>query len=182
MCHENKNVTEILRSSEKNFWTIMMTSSYGNIFRVTGPLCGEFTGNRWIPLTKASDAELWCFLWSVPWIKGWVNNRKAGDLRRHRAHYEVIVMLAQFLQTIFPSDFPSFCFRFHWNSCPRVQIIIYQLWSKWLNVFVDLTPRHLHIFSRHKTVVISHWRYFTDKIAPVPLTTFRSNSKFDQNL
>ena len=21
---------------------------------------------RWIPLTKASDAELWCFLWSVP--------------------------------------------------------------------------------------------------------------------
>ena len=22
----------------------MMTSSYGNIFRVTGPLCGEFTG------------------------------------------------------------------------------------------------------------------------------------------
>ena len=32
-----------------------------NIFRVTGPLCGEFTGHRWIPRTKASDAELWCF-------------------------------------------------------------------------------------------------------------------------
>ena len=27
-------------------------------FRVTGPLCREFTGHRWIPLTKASDAEL----------------------------------------------------------------------------------------------------------------------------
>ena len=39
-----------------------MTSSNGNIFRVTGPLCGEFTGLRWIPLTKASDAELWYFL------------------------------------------------------------------------------------------------------------------------
>ena len=24
------------------------------------------TGHRWIPLTKASDAELWCFLWSAP--------------------------------------------------------------------------------------------------------------------
>ena len=35
-----------------------------DIFRVTGPLCGEFTGHRWIPLTKTSDAELWCFLWS----------------------------------------------------------------------------------------------------------------------
>ena len=39
----------------------MMTSSNGNTFRVTGPLCGEFTGHRWIPHTKASDVELWCF-------------------------------------------------------------------------------------------------------------------------
>ena len=44
----------------------MMTSSNENIFRVTGPMCGEFTGRRRIPLTKASDAELLCFLWSVP--------------------------------------------------------------------------------------------------------------------
>ena len=40
----------------------MMTSSNGNIFRVTGHLCGEFTGPRWTPCTKASDAELWWFL------------------------------------------------------------------------------------------------------------------------
>ena len=44
----------------------MMTSSNGNIFHITGPLCREFTGHRWIHLTKASDAELWCFLWSPP--------------------------------------------------------------------------------------------------------------------
>ena len=54
-----------------DFWQInckayMMTSSNGNIFQVTGPLCGEFTGHRWVPHTKASDVELWCFLWSVP--------------------------------------------------------------------------------------------------------------------
>ena len=30
----------------------MMTSSNGNIFRVTGHLCGEFTGLRWIPAQK----------------------------------------------------------------------------------------------------------------------------------
>ena len=29
------------------------------------------------------------------WINGWVNNREAGDLRRHRAHYDVIVMIQQ---------------------------------------------------------------------------------------
>ena len=39
---------------------IMMTSSNGNIFRVTGPLCGDFTGPRWIPRTKAS---------SIQWVK-----------------------------------------------------------------------------------------------------------------
>ena len=46
--------------------TPMMTSSNGNIFRVTGPLWRRSTRHRWIPLAKVSDAELWCFLWSAP--------------------------------------------------------------------------------------------------------------------
>ena len=29
------------------------------------------------------------------WINGWVNNREAGDLRRYRLHYDVIVMAVQ---------------------------------------------------------------------------------------
>ena len=70
---------------------VMMTSSNGNMFRVTGLLCGEFTGHRWIPHIKASDAELWCFFLSA-WINSWVNNSEAGDLRRHSAHYDVTVM------------------------------------------------------------------------------------------
>ena len=49
----------------KRYIIIKKTSSNGNIFRVTGHLCGEFTGHRWIHRTKASDAELWCFLWSA---------------------------------------------------------------------------------------------------------------------
>ena len=69
-----------------------MTSSNGNIFRVTGHLCREFTGPRWIPRTKASDAELWCFSLICAWINDWVNNREVGDLRRDRTHYDVIVM------------------------------------------------------------------------------------------
>ena len=72
----------------------MMTSSNGNIFRVTGYLCGEFTGHRWIPHTKTSDTELLCFFFICAWINGWVNNREAGDLRRHCAHFNVIVMNA----------------------------------------------------------------------------------------
>ena len=34
------------------FASNMMTSSNGNIFRVAGPLCGEFTGPRWIPAQR----------------------------------------------------------------------------------------------------------------------------------
>ena len=32
-----------------------------HFFLVTGPLWGEFIGHRWNPLTKASEAEPWCF-------------------------------------------------------------------------------------------------------------------------
>ena len=48
-----------IRSSFLGFVHVhdIMTSSNGNIFRVTGPLCGEFTGDRWIPLTKAHSVE-----------------------------------------------------------------------------------------------------------------------------
>ena len=70
----------------------IMTSSNGNIFRVTGPLWWE--PPRWpvVPLTKASDAEHWRFLWCAPFDVRLNNNRDAGDLRRHRVHYDVTVM------------------------------------------------------------------------------------------
>ena len=61
------HITDLLwRKSTGQISASIMTSSNGNIFRVTGPLCGEFTGHRWIPLTKASKVVLWCFLWSAP--------------------------------------------------------------------------------------------------------------------
>ena len=46
--------------------TTIIMSLDGNISCVTGPLWEESTGHWWIPLTKASDAELWCFLWCAP--------------------------------------------------------------------------------------------------------------------
>ena len=78
--------------TQSNYNVFMMTASNGNNFRVTGPLCREFTGHLWIPLTKASDVELWCFF-DVRLNKTWINNHEAGDLRCHRAHYDVIIML-----------------------------------------------------------------------------------------
>ena len=70
-----------------------MTSSNGNIFHVTGPLCGEFTGHEWIPLTEASVSWSFDVFFDLAWINGWVNNRKAVDLRRHCVHYNVTVVI-----------------------------------------------------------------------------------------
>ena len=52
-------------------WLVMMMSSNGNIFRVTGHLCGEFTGPRWNPSTRASDAELWCEQVTSHYLNQW---------------------------------------------------------------------------------------------------------------
>ena len=65
----------------------MMTSSKGNLFRVTGHLCGEFTGHHKGQWRRALMFSLICV-----WINVWVNNREAGDLRRYRTHYDVTVI------------------------------------------------------------------------------------------
>ena len=65
----------------------MMTSSNGNIdFLATGPLCGEFTSPQW---HRALMSSLICI-----WIKVREINGEAGGLRRHHAHYDVIVMFS----------------------------------------------------------------------------------------
>ena len=48
------------------------------------PVPGEFHTQR--PVTRGFVVSLICR------INGWVNNSEAGDLRRHRAHYDVTVM------------------------------------------------------------------------------------------
>ena len=73
-----------IKSSAQRRWTIIsLEIDY---------LCGAFTGLRWIPRTKGSDPELWCFFFIYVWINNWVNNGEAGDLRRYRIHYVVNVM------------------------------------------------------------------------------------------
>ena len=67
---------------------IMMTSSNGNIFRVSGHLCGS-------PVNSSHKGQ-WrgALMFSLIYarINGWVNTDEAGDLRRHHANYDVIVM------------------------------------------------------------------------------------------
>ena len=41
------------------------------------------------------------------WINGWVNNREAGDLRRHRAHYGIRVMINLTVPSVILCDWVS---------------------------------------------------------------------------
>ena len=84
----------------------MLASWHWNAFRITwwrhqmetfSALLALCAGNSTvtIPRTKASNTELWYFVFlSAPEKSGWVNTREAGDIRRHRAHDNVTLMLA----------------------------------------------------------------------------------------
>ena len=74
----------------------MMTSSNGNIFRVTGPLCGEFTGPRWIPTQRPVTRSFDAFfdlrrnksLSKQSW--GWWSETPSSSLWRHRNAVSVL--------------------------------------------------------------------------------------------
>ena len=75
----------------RNSARFIITSSNGNIVRVTGPLWWQITGRRWIPLKMASKAGFGVF--SDVSLNKWLHKQlRAGELRRHRAHYDVTVM------------------------------------------------------------------------------------------
>ena len=77
----NGKSTNIYPSGSKACQLIMMTPSNG-----TFSLC--------LPLVRAIHQWRRALLFSLicAWTNGWANNRYAGDLTHHRAHYDVVVM------------------------------------------------------------------------------------------
>ena len=59
------------------------------LYAGNSPFTGEFPSQG--PVTRSFDV----FFDLHQSINGWVNNREAGDFRRHYAHYDVIVMDSQ---------------------------------------------------------------------------------------
>ena len=57
-----------------------------DLCEVNSPVTGEF------PAHKGQWRGALMFPLICDWINGWVNNRDAGDLRPHRAHYDVTLM------------------------------------------------------------------------------------------
>ena len=78
------------------------------------PVTGEYPAQR--PVTWSFDVFLIC-----AWINCWVNNREAGDLRCHHAHYDVTVMC--FLRYLEFSNVKNPCAVISWKHCARKSII-----------------------------------------------------------
>ena len=79
-----------------------MTSSNGHIFRVTGP---SVRGIHRSPVNSPHKGQ-WrgalMFFFYLRLNERLINNREAGDLRRHRAHYDVTVMKSLLLWRTHP--------------------------------------------------------------------------------
>ena len=86
-----------------------MTSSNGNIYAFLTTCEGNSPVN---PSHKGQPRGAMVFSLICVWIKGWVNNREAGDLRRYRAHYDVIVMPNTETQMSFWRNFRHWSFVF----------------------------------------------------------------------
>ena len=67
------------------------------------------------------------------WINGWVNNREAGDLRRHRAHYDVTVMPTRYCWT---TGTPVFCEYFGVYDSPTQMFHRILVTLRWVNIKV----------------------------------------------
>ena len=94
-------------------WSVMLTSSNGSIFRVTGPLWGESTGDRWIPRAKASDASFDVF-YELRLIKRLSKQSRRWWFEtssRPLCHYDIIVMITIHLNVTY------YFFRLIKGSC-----------------------------------------------------------------
>ena len=141
----------------------MMPSSNGNIFGVTGPLYGEFTGHPVNSPHKGQWRGDLMFSLICVRINGWVYNREAGDFKRHLAQYDVTVMTTIILLWLFL----NFCkLSDNWNSCYG-QTIISQIWFNTLRPrqhgrqFPDDTFKHI-LWNKNARISIE----FSPKFVP----------------
>ena len=85
------------------------------------PVTGEFPTQR--PVRRSFDVSFDLHL-----KKGWVNNREAGDLRCHHAHYDITVM--------YPSWYVNMYASLIWGSLANVffsKVIV--IWWKFFAIY-----------------------------------------------
>ena len=130
----------------------MMTSSYGNIFCVTGPLWGESTRHRWItftkPVTRSSDVFF-----------GQHRKKKIEQAIETQVIWDAIALIMTSLQRT-PGVFS--CER--GNVAIKINGRLIEAWTKWVTV----CRKHFQMqFYKRKVLAFRlgfHWSLFPDPI------------------
>ena len=94
--------------------TGMITSSYGNIFHITGPFVRGIHRSSVDSPHKGRWRGAMMFSLVCAWTNGWASNRDPGDFRRHSAHYDVTVMDNFYVTHLLTSICPISLLGFPW--------------------------------------------------------------------
>ena len=102
------------RHQMETFSALLALCAGNSLVPVNSPHKGQWRGALMLSLICA-------------WINDWVNNREAGDLRRHRGHYDVNVMTWLVIYEI--------CYQSHYSlsgkTSSNIQRDVLKVW-KWL--------------------------------------------------
>ena len=127
-----------------------MTQSNGNIFRVTGPLCGEFTGHRWIPtqrpvtwnfdvyfdlrLNKLLSKESRGWWFETPWTTALLSYRQmhmkfVWNIRRMNLVRSTFVFHVNFIQNSREVHMKLIrtCVKFTWTSYEFLMKLVWNI-------------------------------------------------------
>ena len=93
------------------------------------------------------------------WINGWVNNREAGDLRRHRAHYDVIVTVmstwVSWKHTAPSIHFTTRCFTsYYYFDLFHVVAYVYMYIDACISIYFSCTST---VFPSLRHIVLWQW-------------------------
>ena len=131
--------------------------------RVTGPLCGEFTGPGEFPTQRPVMRSFGVFFY----LRGRVNTGEACDLRGHQAHYGVIVMDVVTIQwdTLMTVVHDDVAVRIYFYSTSHKlgACIVVVCYSQMETDFRRIHPRRL-LSEGLFTLLRTLGTYFTDKI------------------
>ena len=183
--------------NESNTWA-NHGPDHGGTYALSGPQCIHDDVIKWMhfwrywsfvrgihrPPVKSPHKGQWRGALMFPlicaWINGWVNNRYAGDLRHHHAHYDITIMLLAFCSVWFTA---SNCIKGQWRGALMFSFICTWL-SGWVkngeagdlrrhcaydDVIVMFSVQFLHMATRVK---VREW-----PIRSTILLTIRSKPK-----
>ena len=160
-------------------WDTMMTSSNGNIFRVTGHLCWEFTGHQWNPARRPGtwnfdvffDLRLNKRLSNQSW--GWWFETPSRPLRRHCNTLSVFLLLSN-----------HYLNQSGFMSTDRQATSYTDIWI--LNIFLKKLVYYLFqnggyfLRTPHSNLLLFHrWRHVYREI---PITFYSAKERTSQTL